>query len=262
VPIAAVNGQRIGYDDHGGSGPPVVFSHGFFMDRSMFDPQVADLSPDYRCITVDARGFGETEFDEQPFTYWDNADDLIGLLDHLEIPTATFVGMSQGGFTTMRVALAHPDRVTAIVLIDTDAAFYDDATQAAYRGGKESLVENGWTPEYAGMMASILFGPSFDTSGWVARWQTNPPARFAESFETMITRDDIGPRLGEITVPSLVLHGELDNSIPVSAAQHLVDSMPGSVGLVVVAGAGHSSNLENPAVTNDALRTFLAAHAH
>jgi pimeloyl-ACP methyl ester carboxylesterase len=256
VPAAAVNGQRIAYDDTG-SGPAVVFSHGFFMDRSMFDPQVEALSDDFRCITVDARGFGETESDGTPFTYWDLADDLVGLLDHLGIDTATLVGMSQGGFTSMRAALRHPSRVRALALIDTDAAFYDADTQAAYRAGKDALIENGWTPEYAGMMASILFGPSFDASAWIARWQTNPPERFAESFENMITRDDIGPRLGEIVQPSIVLHGELDTSIPLSSAEHLRDSMPGNVGLVVIPGAGHSANLENPTATNDALRGFL-----
>ena len=80
--VAALNGQRIAFDDEG-AGPAVVFSHGFFMDRSMFAPQVEALSGDYRCISVDARGFGETESDGRPFTYWDLADDLIsaGLLD-------------------------------------------------------------------------------------------------------------------------------------------------------------------------------------
>ena len=77
----------------------------------------------------------------------------------------------------------------------------------------------------------------------------------------MITRDDIGPRLGEIVQPSIVLHGELDGSIPMSSAEHLRDAMPGNVGLVEIPGAGHSANLENPSATNDALRTFLAAHA-
>ena len=260
MPSALVNGQRIAFDDVG-SGPAVVFSHGFFMDRSMFAPQMEEFSGDYRCVSVDARGFGETESDGKPFTYWDLADDLIGLLDHLGIDQATLVGMSQGGFTTTRAALRHPDRVAAIALIDTDAAFYDDDTQAAYRAGKDALLDSGWTPEYAGMMAGILFGPSFDSSGWQERWQANPPERFAESFENMITRDDIGPRLGEITQPSIVLHGELDSSIPLSAAEQLRDSMPGNVGLVVIPGAGHSANLENAAAANDALRPFLAAYA-
>ena len=154
--------------------------------------------------------------------------------------------MSQGGFTSMRAALRHPSRVRALALIDTDAAFYDADTQAAYRAGKDALVDERLDAGVRGDDGVILFGPSFDASAWIARWQTNPPERFAESFENMITRDDIGPRLGEIVQPSIVLHGELDTSIPLSSAEHLRDSMPGNVGLVVIPEAGHSANLENP----------------
>ena len=66
MPFAEVNGQRLRFDDSGGDGPPVILSHGFLMDREMFAPQVEALSPEFRVITWDERGFGETEFDGQP----------------------------------------------------------------------------------------------------------------------------------------------------------------------------------------------------
>ncbi|HHC07507.1 MAG TPA: alpha/beta hydrolase, partial [Actinobacteria bacterium] len=112
MPVAEVNGQRIAYDDTGGDGPALLFSHGFLMDRTMFDHQVAALSDRYRCITWDERGFGETPA-EEPFTYWDSADDAVALLDHLGVDRAAFIGMSQGGYLSLRAALAHPDRVAA-----------------------------------------------------------------------------------------------------------------------------------------------------
>lgn len=258
---ATTNGQVLGYDDTGGDGPAVVFSHGFFMDRTMFAPQVEALRDTYRCISVDARGFNDSKSDGKPFTYWDSADDLIGLLDTLGIAKAVFVGLSQGGFTTMRVAIAHPDRVNAIVLLDTDAEHYDEATQAAYRGGKDALLAGGWNDEYAASMAGILFAPGYDSTAWQKRWQQNPPAQIAESFEAMLTRDDIKPKLAAVTVPVLILHGELDGSIPLTDAQYLDTALSGSVGLTIVPGAGHTSNLENPEAVNTALREFLAAHA-
>ena len=76
--FAEVNGQRIRYEDSGGDGPPVILAHGFLMDREMFAPQVEALSPEFRVITWDERGFGETEFDGKPFTYWDSAADCLG----------------------------------------------------------------------------------------------------------------------------------------------------------------------------------------
>ena len=74
MPFADVNGQHVHYADSGGEGPAVVFSHGFFMDHTMFGPQVEELRPTYRCLSVDARGFGLTESDGEPFTYWDLAE--------------------------------------------------------------------------------------------------------------------------------------------------------------------------------------------
>ncbi|MFT3855833.1 MAG: alpha/beta hydrolase [Ilumatobacteraceae bacterium] len=70
---ADVNGQRIYFEDTGGEGAPVILGHGFLMDHEMFAPQVAALAPQYRVITWDERGFGQTEYDGEPFSYWDSA---------------------------------------------------------------------------------------------------------------------------------------------------------------------------------------------
>jgi len=96
MPFVEINGQRVRFDDSGGDGPPVMLSHGFLMDREMFAPQVEAVSPEFRVITWDQRGSGETGFDGEPFTYWDSAEDCLGLLDHLGIHEAVLGGMSQG----------------------------------------------------------------------------------------------------------------------------------------------------------------------
>src|SRR5580658_1873508 len=112
MPIAQVNGQRIHYQDTGGAGPPVIFSHGLFMDHEMFAPQVAALKGRYRVITWDERGHGGTAGASlDPFSYYDSADDLVALLGHLGIGRAVLAGMSQGGFLSLRVALIHPEVV-------------------------------------------------------------------------------------------------------------------------------------------------------
>ena len=91
----------------------------------MFAPQAAALAPEFRVIAWDERGFGETEFDGKPFTYWDSARDCLGLLDHLGIQQAVLGGMSQGGFLSLRAALLAPARVRALVLIDTQSGVED-----------------------------------------------------------------------------------------------------------------------------------------
>ena len=121
MPHADVNGQRIFFEDTGGDGPPVILAHGFLMDHEMFVHQVAALRDDYRVITWDERGFGQTEYGGEPFTYWDSANDCLALLDHLGIERAVVGGMSQGGFLSLRVALTAPERVRALILLDTQA---------------------------------------------------------------------------------------------------------------------------------------------
>src|ERR1700685_3646022 len=143
MPFAEVNGQRIRFDDSGGDGPPVIFSHGFLMDREMFAPQIGALSPEFRVIAWDERGFGETEFDGEPFTYWDSAADCLGLLDHLGIEEAVLGGLSQGGFLLLRAALSAPARVRALVLIDTQSGLEDPARMAGYLQMQETWLEVG-----------------------------------------------------------------------------------------------------------------------
>ena len=127
------DGITISYTDHGGDGPAVLFSHGFLMNRSMFDNQVEAFGGDYRCITWDERGFGETRA-EGPFTYWDSANDAIAVLDACGVDRAVLVGMSQGGFLSLRAAIAHPDRVAGVVLIDSQAGVDDEETLQGYQG--------------------------------------------------------------------------------------------------------------------------------
>src|ERR1700722_2056553 len=88
VPVARVNGRLLWFEDTGGDGPAVIFSHGFLMDREMFADNIAALVPAYRCVSWDQRGFGRTGAVDTPFTYWDSARDLLGLLDHLGIERA------------------------------------------------------------------------------------------------------------------------------------------------------------------------------
>src|SRR5690349_485309 len=132
MPYADVNGQRLHYQDSGGTGLPVVLAHGLLMDHEMFAPQVAALRDRYRVVTWDERGHGLTETTPDDFSYWDSADDLRGLLDALGIERAVVGGMSQGGFLSLRFALDHPERTIGLVLIDTQAGLEDEEKLPQY----------------------------------------------------------------------------------------------------------------------------------
>ncbi len=255
--IAGVNDQQIAYDDTGGEGPVVVLAHGFLMDRTMFAPQVAALRASYRVITWDARGFGDTVSDGRPFTYWDLASDCLGLLDHLGIERAVVGGMSQGGFVALRLALTAPERVRALILLDTQAGTEEPEAIPLYQGMLDSWVTNGPSDELAAVTAGLILGAPELTKAWTSRWMARPPALIAEPGRTLLTRDDITDRLGEIGVPALVVHGTADASISLEKAAALAKGLPGCRGVVTVQDGTHSANLTHPGAVNDAIVAFL-----
>lgn len=255
--FAEINGQRIRYDDSGGDGPAVVLAHGFLMDREMFAPQVEALAPEFRVITWDERGFGETEFDGEPFSYWDSARDCLGLLDHLGIERAVLGGMSQGGFLSLRAALLAPERVRALVLIDTQAGTEDPARLPAYRQMQRTWLEVGPVDELAQAIANLIIGDPALNERWIAKWRELPRAAMQAPGDCLFERDDISDRLGEISCPALVIHGTADMSIEMERAEKLCAGLPGCAGVVRIEAAPHASNLTHPAEANAALLDFL-----
>jgi pimeloyl-ACP methyl ester carboxylesterase len=254
---AAVNGAEIAYDDTGGSGPAVILAHGFLMDRSMFGPQVEALRSDHRVITWDERGFGDTQYDGEPFSYWDSANDCLGLLDHLGIDRAVVGGMSQGGFVSLRVALTAPERVRGLILLNTQAGTEDPAVIPLYQGMIDSWVADGPSEELAGTIAGLIVGTPELSSAWIAKWRARDKATLGQPGTTLVTRDDITDRLGEIQAPALVVHGSADAAIAVDRAARMADGLPNAQ-IVVVDGGTHAANLTHPAEVNGAIKAFLA----
>ena len=254
---ADINGQRIYFEDTGGNGPPVILAHGFLMDHEMFAPQVAALRDQYRVITWDERGFGLTEFDDQPFSYWDSASDCLGLLSHLGVDRAVVGGMSQGGFLSLRAALLAPERVRALILLDTQSGTEDPAKREAYQGMIDMWRTVGPVPELAGAVATIIIDDAAENDVWIAKWQARPKELMEQPSNTLMSRDDITGRLGEVTCPALVVHGTEDTAIEMHLAHALAAGLSGCGGVVEVGGA-HAANLTNPEPVNAAILDFLA----
>ena len=266
MPTAAVRGAEIAYDDtdpDGSDKPVVILAHGFLMDRSMFTAQAAALSATHRVITWDERGFGDTAYDGEPFTYWDSAADCLGLLDHLGVAQAVVGGMSQGGFVTLRAALSAPDRVRALVLLDTQAGQEDPEVLPLYEAMVEDWTTNGPSDELATTVAGIILGgpeqvPDAITREWIAKWQSRPRELLGQPARTLFDRDTVADRLGEIGAPALVVHGTADAAISMDKADALAAGLSGCDGVVAIDGAGHAANVTHPDEVNAALTAFLA----
>jgi pimeloyl-ACP methyl ester carboxylesterase len=265
MPIAQINGQGIFYEDTGGGETAVIFLHGFLMDQTMFAPQVAALAPHYRCVRFDARGFGQTEWDGQPFNLYDTVADCVGLMDHLSIDYAVLVGMSQGGYAALRAAFTYPNRVQALVLMSTRSGTDEEEVKAGYREMRDTWQAVGPVdPLIQGLLTGII-GPKEAHADlwaeWAPRWKSRSNAQIFHAMNNLLDRDEIDHRLAEISVPVLVTHGEEDGGIPIAWGEALVRDLPHSQGLVRVPSAAHAANLTHPHLINPPLLAFLEQHA-
>ncbi|MEV6767177.1 alpha/beta fold hydrolase [Nocardia sp. NPDC051030] len=259
MPFAPVNGQQLYFEDTGGEGPVVVFSHGNLMDHRMWAPQVEALRGEFRCVTWDERLHGRTDDDGALYTYWDSADDLLGLLDHLGIERAVLAGHSQGGFLSLRAALRAPERVEALVLIDTAAVAWPPEA-LAQMGGVRAGFEAGGPDAVAPVLLDLLLGKPEIHQDWLRAWHAQPRQRLADAVAVLMGVDDLTARLGEITQPALIVHGEADQPVPLPLGRMLHDHLPGAVDLIVVPDAGHTPSLTHPDRINDPLTAFLRRH--
>jgi pimeloyl-ACP methyl ester carboxylesterase len=256
---ATVNGgQILFYHDYGGDGPVVVLLHSFLMDHTMFAPQIAELGASFRLIGVDERGFGGTPA-TRPFGFWDVAQDILGLLDVLNIGRAAVVGVSQGGFIAMRMALLAPERITTLCLLGTSAASEPPETAAAYRAIVADWKANG--PEkHVDMVATLSMG-DFDAKQIKARWLTLDRDQLVTSMEALVTRASLLPRLGEIRCPTLVLHGTADSAYEMRRAEEIAEGIKTAKPVVAIEGGAHYLSLTHPEYVNPHLRRFLSAQA-
>lgn len=223
----------------------------------MFAPQVDEFSSDYRVITWDWRGFGQTVTDGKPFTIWDQVDDLLALLDHLGVDQAVFGGMSHVGYITMHTPLAAPDRVRGIITMDTNALGLSPEEQAAYRHMFETWMDQGPTDELCDTFGDIIIGDPTLNAEWKAIWQSRPKDAMRQAVEVTITLEPIAARLPEIGCPAVVIHGKDDKAFSVAQAEAIAGGLRHADGVVLVPG-GHAANMSHPTEVNQAIRTFLS----
>lgn len=261
MPYVELQGQKIFYEDSGGDGPAIVFGHGFLMNHAMFEAQVQVLAPKYRVVRHDQRGFGKTETDGKPFTYWDCADDAVRLCDHLGIEQAVFGGMSQGGFVSLRVALRYPERVKALVLISTQAGVDHAEKIAGYRQMLDMWRSAGPVQPLREAIAQIILGKPEFWEPWILGWANLPTDALIHSAGCLLDRDDITERLGEIKAPAIVFHGTADAAIELERARILATKVRNCKKLVEVPEAGHAANVTHPDVVNGPLLDFLREYA-
>jgi 3-oxoadipate enol-lactonase len=122
MPMLRVNGTELYYEDTGGRGQAILFSHGLFWDTSLFAPQIAALKSRYRCVAYDHRGQGRSaESDLRAIDMDTLFADAVALIEALDLKPVHVCGLSMGGFVAMRLGARRPDLVRSLLLLDTSA---------------------------------------------------------------------------------------------------------------------------------------------
>src|SRR5215510_2003451 len=258
--IALVGDTEIAFDDIG-SGFPVVFLHGFPLNRTMWEPQVTALVGEFRCITIDMRGFGGSGGGMPPHTVDQYADDVAGVLDTLGIERAVIAGLSMGGYIAFALWRRHRQRVRAFVLADTRAVADTIDVIERRRALIEAAEEKGATAvanmQIAGLVGRTTRDKRPDIYDAMHRMIAQASVNgIIGATEALIARPDSTSTLSTIDVPTLVIVGDEDVVTPLKDARRIQEGMVGSR-LEVLKGAGHLSNVERPAAFNTVVTEFL-----
>jgi 3-oxoadipate enol-lactonase len=139
-------------------------------------------------------------------------------------------GMSQGGFLSLRAALLAPERVRALVLIDTQSGTEDPERLPGYRQMQQTWLEAGPVDELAQTIANLIIGDPALNEHWIAKWRQLPRETMRAPGDCLMDRDDITDRVGEISCPAIVFHGTADQSIEIEKAEALCQALPGVQG--------------------------------
>jgi len=258
MPSIRVDDWEFAYEDTG-AGDPVILLHGLLMDRTMWEHQIEGLRDAYRIISVDAPGHGDSPGRAPGFSAWDEARALGRFADALGISSAVWVGHSMGGFKALRLALTEPERVRALVLVDSSPGPENPDLLAQYEAFLQVSKEDGVSADLASMLGMVMFGseangtPAFEH--WTKRWLSLEPAAMEGTARLAFDRDDVTHRCAEISMPVLVVHGVDAIPIPIEVGRQTATLAAAT--LIEVGGSGHTSPVEKPEEVTRGLRAFL-----
>jgi pimeloyl-ACP methyl ester carboxylesterase len=276
IPIKTVpvKGQTLAYLDVG-QGQPVILIHGFGGSMLQWEHQQTPLSAQVRLITPDLIGSGLSDKPNIKYLPDQTLDYFVGFMDALQIRQAALVGNSMGAGLAIGMALAHPDRVSKLILIDgLPANVRDKLTSPSIKRALDTnaptwLVSFGnWL--FGGTMIEsvlkeIVHDPALLTPAVIDRSNRNRQ-RPGLMAPILTVRDTLplweagfARRIGEITHPTLIIWGEEDRVFPLAVGEELQRTIKGS-SLILIPQAGHIPQWERPDLVNQAMVNFLQQH--
>ncbi len=264
MPYLTINGVSFYYEDTGGPGPAIVFSHGLLMSSRMFAAQMAAFKGRYRCIAYDHRGQGQSSDPGGRSHDMDTcARDAVSMIEGIDARPCHFVGLSMGGFVGMRLAARRPDLLYSLSLLETSAEPEAPENVPKYRrlGLVASTLGTRWVVD---RVMPILFGRTFMTDPAMAdaraSWRAeiaSRPRSIVRAVRGVIERRGVMDEITSVRLPTLVMVGDEDVATPPRKARRIHEQIPGSR-LAQIKAAGHSSPIEQPAEVTHVLSDFFA----
>ncbi|WP_420581380.1 alpha/beta fold hydrolase [Reichenbachiella sp.] len=260
MPSVNINGAEIYYETHGIGPETIVFSHGLLMSGKMFKAQVDYFKARYKCVIYDHRGQGRSEVTEEGYDMESLTSDAIGLINELKLGPCHMVGLSMGGFVTMRMAARHRELLKSIMLIETSADL--EPNKFKYNV-LNTIVKLFGVKAVINKVMPIMFGKTFlndpNRQDEVDYWRgeiLNNQKTITKSVTGVIQRDSVSKELGKVSVPTLVIAGDEDVATTLEKARNIKLKIP-QAHLAVIKRAGHSSTIEEPRQVIEAMEVFL-----
>jgi pimeloyl-ACP methyl ester carboxylesterase len=242
---------KLYYEVHGETGPFIVLTHGFSATSRMWRGQIDAFSKDRRLLLWDMRGHGRSDYPDDPGEYDENATvgDMAALMDAVGAQNAIVGGLSLGGYMSLAFYRTFPDRVSALLIIDTGPGFRNDEAREIWN--KKALATASKF-EIEGLSTLQSASPERATS------EHRSSRGLINAARGMLTQANANVinSLPEVAVPSLVIVGANDAPF-LNAAEYMAERIPGAR-KIVIPDAGHASNIDQPAIFNKAVLDFLA----
>jgi pimeloyl-ACP methyl ester carboxylesterase len=253
MPVLDRDGVEIFYQVTGAATDrlPVLLTHGMAATAAMWDVNLPALSADRQVISWDIRGHGRSASPGDPAKYTEalSVADMTAILDAAGAGRAVIGGLSLGGYLSLAFHLAHPERTAALMLFDTGPGYRRDEPRQAWNDSADASARNMAERGLAALHSSAEVNASLHrgVEGLVLAQQG-----IMKQFDSRVIDS-----LTSIAVPTLVLVGADDKAF-LNAADYMAAKVPGAV-KVVLEGAGHAANIDQPQAFNRAVLQFLAA---
>lgn len=257
--FATINGIQIAFTDEG-EGIPMLFIHGFPLNRRAWASQVEAFKPRFRVIVPDLRGFGESGSSEGPVSMSRFAEDIWALSQHLGLDRVILAGHSMGGYIALALANAHPALLRGLVLAGTKAGRDSVDAATARQVAAHTVRRDGPAAVLDAMAEKMLFPPDADDQKIAAVRDCMAPANpegIAGALLGMAMRPDSQEMLTKIRVPTLVITGSEDALIPPSESEAMAKAIPDAQ-LRIIPRAGHLVAVDQSAAFNHAMQEWLA----